>query len=102
MNALAVFSPNDPVAVVWGGTSGIGLAIFLASDASELVTGQTIPVDGGFLQRVFELGGKGDYHGGDKGVPALFLPAMPLKRSAASPVGPAGGRPNRSVRCHRN
>ena len=28
-----------------------GSAIYLASDASQFVTGQTIPVDGGFLAK---------------------------------------------------
>ena len=42
---------RTPMARVGNVDELVGCAIFLASDASSFVTGQTIPVDGGFLAK---------------------------------------------------
>ena len=48
---LAAITARTPMNRVGDVDELVGVAIFLASDASSFVTGQTIPVDGGFLAK---------------------------------------------------
>jgi NAD(P)-dependent dehydrogenase (short-subunit alcohol dehydrogenase family) len=48
---LAAIVGHTPMGRVGKVEELVGTAIFLASDASVFVTGQTIPVDGGFLAK---------------------------------------------------
>lgn len=90
MNALAVFSPNDPVAVVWGGTSGIGLAIFLASDASELVTGQTYRWTAASCKGYLSLAGRAITMAVTKASPLYSSPPCLLKDQPQAQLGLPG------------
>jgi NAD(P)-dependent dehydrogenase (short-subunit alcohol dehydrogenase family) len=48
---LAAITARTPMNRVGQVEELVGAAVFLASDASSFVTGQTIPVDGGFLAK---------------------------------------------------
>jgi NAD(P)-dependent dehydrogenase (short-subunit alcohol dehydrogenase family) len=48
---MAAISGRTPMGRVGHVDELVGVAIFLASDASSYLTGQTIPVDGGFLAK---------------------------------------------------
>jgi NAD(P)-dependent dehydrogenase (short-subunit alcohol dehydrogenase family) len=48
---MAAIIGRTPMARVGQVDELVGIAVFLASDASSFVTGQTIPVDGGFLAK---------------------------------------------------
>jgi NAD(P)-dependent dehydrogenase (short-subunit alcohol dehydrogenase family) len=47
----AAIGARTPMGRVGNVDELVGVAIFLASDASSYLTGQTIPVDGGFLAK---------------------------------------------------